>query len=188
MHKKLVLALGAVALGIGFIPLWQLAQRHSGQSSPYVSQLDSPVKGLSPQEVEDLLQGNGAGYARTAELNSYPGPRHVLDLSQELALSPEQTTTAEVIFDDMQARAQQLGKTIVDQEQQLSQSFESAAITASNVQAQTQDLGALYGELRAVHLQAHLDVKAVLSEEQIAQYDELRGYTGNGAHSGNHAH
>jgi hypothetical protein len=45
--------------------------------SPYVPELASPVRGLSAQEVDDLLNGRGAGYARTAELNGYPGPRHM---------------------------------------------------------------------------------------------------------------
>jgi copper chaperone CopZ len=35
-------------------------------------QLNSPVRGVSPQEVDDLQNGRGASYARMAELNSYP--------------------------------------------------------------------------------------------------------------------
>lgn len=38
-------------------------------SSPYVEQLDSSVRGLSSEEVDNLLKGKGAGYARMAELN-----------------------------------------------------------------------------------------------------------------------
>ncbi|MCV4784044.1 DUF305 domain-containing protein, partial [Escherichia coli] len=52
--------------------------------SPYVAQLESPVRGLSAQEVEDLLAGRGAGYARTPELNGHPGPAHVLEFKEQL--------------------------------------------------------------------------------------------------------
>ena len=37
------------------------------------ARLNSPVRGLSPQEVDDLQNGRGAGYARMAELNSQRG-------------------------------------------------------------------------------------------------------------------
>ena len=34
------------------------------------------------------------------------------------------------------------------------------------------------GQLRAVHLRAHLAMKAALTPEQFARYDRLRGYAG----------
>jgi hypothetical protein len=39
----------------------------------------------------------------------------------------------------------------------------------------------MQGELRTVHLRAHLEMSRVLSTEQIKKYDELRGYAGKGA-------
>ncbi|MCQ3975466.1 MAG: hypothetical protein DPW09_18650 [Anaerolineae bacterium] len=68
-----------LAVFVGFVlgMLWNNPAQT--ERSPYVAQLDSSVRGLSSQEVDDLLNGRGAGYARMAELNSYPGPRHVLD-------------------------------------------------------------------------------------------------------------
>jgi len=33
------------------------------------------------------------------------------------------------------------------------------------------------GELRLVHLLAHLEMKRVLSQQQIEKYDELQGYS-----------
>jgi hypothetical protein len=38
-------------------------------------------------------------------------------------------------------------------------------------------IAALQGELRAIHLAAHLTTRAILSESQIIRYNELRGYT-----------
>ncbi len=62
---------------------------HKDTTSPYIEQLDSPVRGLSEEEVDNLLNGKGPGYARMAELNGYPGPRHVLDLRSQLNLSAQ---------------------------------------------------------------------------------------------------
>jgi hypothetical protein len=59
--------------------------------SPYVGQETRDIKALSQQDIDDYLNGRGMGYAKAAELNHYPGPRHVLDLAHTLALTPEQT-------------------------------------------------------------------------------------------------
>ncbi len=50
--------------------------------SPYVGQEARGIKALSQDDVEGLLAGAGSpfgGMAKPAELNGYPGPRHVLD-------------------------------------------------------------------------------------------------------------
>lgn len=145
--------------------------------SPYAAQLNSPVRGLSTQEVDDLLEGQGAGYARVAELNNYPGPRHVLDLQQKLNLSPDQIQQIEGTFQQMQANAQQLGQKIVEHEQQLSTAFARGEIDSAKLKLQTEELSKLYSQLRATHLQAHLQIRPLLKPEQIAAYNELRGYT-----------
>jgi hypothetical protein len=48
---------------------------------------------LSQTDIESLQNGTGdafGGMAKLAELNGYPGPRHVLDLANELELTPNQ--------------------------------------------------------------------------------------------------
>lgn len=145
-------------------------------TSAYVAQLSSPVRGLSPQEVDDLLNGRGAGYARLAELNRYPGPRHVLDLKQQLQLTDVQETEIQTVFKQMQKDAKQLGVEIVDKEKQLSDVFAGGSLSETDLSAQTDALGLLYGKLRAVHLGAHIKIKPFLTATQIAKYDELRGY------------
>jgi hypothetical protein len=44
----------------------------------------------------------------------------------------------------------------------------------------------LEGELRAAHLAAHLETRAILTQHQVARYAALRGYAG--ADHGAHAH
>jgi Spy/CpxP family protein refolding chaperone len=152
--------------------------------------LDSPVRGLSAQEVDDLLNGRGAGYARTAELNNYPGPRHVLDLKKELDLSSDQEKQIQAIYEQMHAEAEQIGQEIVQREAQFSAAFAGGIISEAGLQAQTEQLALLYGQLRAAHLQAHLQITPLLSAEQIAAYNTLRGYTSAGGQptSAGHQH
>jgi uncharacterized protein (DUF305 family) len=154
--------------------------------SPYAAQVDSPVRGLSAQELDDLLAGRGMGYARMAELNSHPGPRHLLDLQEELNLSAGQVEKIEAVFAEMQAEAQQLGAQIVAQEQQLSTAFAEGAIDEAMLEAQVMALADLYGRLRATHLRAHLQVTPLLTAAQIAAYNEQRGYVDGDDHA--HAH
>jgi hypothetical protein len=144
--------------------------------SPYVEQMASPIRGLSIQEVDDLLEGRGAGYARTAELNSYPGPRHLLDLAEPLTLSPVQIAQFTRIFNSMEREAQSIGADIVEAEQHLSASFADTTISDETLSHQISDLADLYGQLRGVHLQAHIQSRSLLTEEQIAHYNTLRGY------------
>jgi hypothetical protein len=149
-------------------------------ASPYIAQLTSPVRGLSAQEVVDLQAGHGMGFARMAELNSYPGPRHLLELQAELALSDEQSTQIQAIFDGMSAEAKALGAEIVGAEEALSAAFQEGTITEESLAEMTAEIATLYGQLRNVHLRAHLQVTPLLTADQIAQYDDLRGYTAGG--------
>lgn len=176
MQKKLILMASILAV-IPVIGAAFLADSSSSSSqSPYVNQLTSPVRGLSAQEVDDLLNGRGAGFARMAELNDYPGPLHLLELKTQLNLSVEQTEQIQAVFERMNAKAKQLGELIVEREQQLSRGFATGTITPAEMQTQTGELAKLYGELRAAHLAAHLEVTPLLSPEQISAYNALRGY------------
>jgi hypothetical protein len=45
---------------------------------------DRPIKALSAEQIADLKAGQGLSLALAAELNGYPGPRHVLELGKQL--------------------------------------------------------------------------------------------------------
>lgn len=145
--------------------------------SPYAGEQSRQIKALSEDEISNLLAGRGMGLARAAELNSYPGPRHVLDLGAELSLSTEQTAELTRLFDTMKASALPLGRELVSRETQLDGLFAGKQATAETVLALTRGIGRLQGEVRAVHLNTHIATVALLQPGQIARYDELRGYT-----------
>jgi hypothetical protein len=61
----------------------------------------------------------------------------------------------------------------------LKQPFSDGTLTSERLQTQLEDLATLYAQLRQVHLQAHLEVTPLLTQEQVAQYQVLRGYAQN---------
>jgi Spy/CpxP family protein refolding chaperone len=144
--------------------------------SPYAGSGSPEIKALSPQEVHGYLSGEGLGYAKPAEMNHYPGPRHVLDLADQLKLTTAQRQEAEQIFERMRSAAIPLGQQIVAEERQLNELFATGAIDQQTLTTETAKIANLEGQFREVHLSAHLAMRAVLTPEQIAEYDRLRGY------------
>ena len=131
---------------------------------------------ITPEELDGLQQGEGMGFAKAAELNHYPGPRHVIDLATDLQLSDAQRQDVQREFDAMQAQARELGERIIEAERHLNMRFANDHIDEDTLRQATSEIAALYGELRFTHLSAHLHTKALLSPEQVAAYDALRGY------------
>lgn len=160
-----------------------LAQHHQH----YAGQQVRGIKALSEQETADLLAGRGMGLAKAAELNSYPGPMHALELAQALGLDAAQIAALEEQKRRMAAAAIALGEKIVAEERALDHLFAEAGIDVATLHARSAEIGRLQGELRAVHLATHLETRAVLNETQVRKYNELRGYTG-GAPTHRHAH
>lgn len=150
---------------------------------------DRPVKALSAQQLDDLREGRGMGLSLPAELNRVPGPLHVLELREVLALSVEQAEQVGRIRDEMRSAARRIGGEIIDGETALERAFGSGAADESVVTSATTRLGRLHGELRAVHLIAHLRTAKLLTPAQIAAYDEARGYAkAAGQHGKGHKH
>jgi len=171
----------AAAAG-GLLALPALAQ----SPSPYAGQQGREVKALSADEVEGLLAGAGMGYAKAAELNRYPGPKHVLELADELHLTAEQRTATEAAFERMQTAAQGLGERLVAAERGLDSAFAEGTVDEPELRRRTAEIADLEGELRYVHLAAHLETRALLDERQVAHYAWLRGYGEGGEHGGGH--
>lgn len=160
----------------------QHSQRMQSSHSPYTANTANAVKALSPETLDAYRNGNGMGLAIPAELNGYPGPRHILDLSEQLALSTEQRKKIEAIYAPMHEEAVRLGAEIIDLETKLDQAFAGKTITPESLKAITNEIAARQGRLRYVHLAAHIAAKNVLTSEQIAIYENLRGYETAGHH------
>ncbi len=144
--------------------------------SPYTGQERGEIKAFSKGEIDGYLSGDGMGFAKAAELNHYPGPRHVLDLADQLQLSGEQRKRTQVIFESMKSQAVSLGKQLVEKEQLLDSHFAKGTISAAELEKLVTESSVIHGKLRAVHLRAHLAQRVVLTQDQIRHYAGLRGY------------
>lgn len=150
--------------------------QHEHQHSPYAGQEKQDLKALSPEEVESYLTGQGMGFAKAAELNHYPGPKHVLQLGDQLKVSPEQLTKMQEIYERMHQQAVIYGEQILQQEKALDRLFASQKISQKQMETAIAEIATLQGKLRLVHLQAHLETKQVMTPRQVKKYDQLRGY------------
>jgi Spy/CpxP family protein refolding chaperone len=155
--------------------------------SPYAGQEQREIQALSTEEIAGYLSGSGMGLAKAAELHHYPGPRHVLDLAESLQLSAEQRQKTQTIFAAMRTEAVRLGTHLIARERQLDILFAAGTISEAQVEQLVTEIATIHGQLRAVHLRAHLAQRAILTPDQLHRYDTLRGYnTFSHDHSGPH--
>jgi hypothetical protein len=152
------------------------ALAQSASKQPYAGWQTRQLKALPDQQVADLAAGRGIGLALAAELNGYPGPRHVLDLAGPLGLTGAQREEIRRLFDSMQSEAVPLGQKLIAAEQDLDRAFAERTITPDRLEAATAAIAAVTGELRNAHLKYHLATAALLGLDQIRRYGELRGY------------
>jgi hypothetical protein len=132
------------------------------------------LRSLSPEEVRGYREGRGMGLARVAERNQYPGPLHVLELADSLGLTPAQRRAVQASRERMLVRAVPLGHEIVEQEAALEALFRSGDADEAAVRERIEAIGRLQAALRFAHIQAHLEMKQVLTPEQVQVYDRLR--------------
>jgi len=145
------------------------AGRHAGGEA-------GAIAGLSAADVAELLAGGGWGLARPAELNGYPGPRHVLDLAGELGLDDKQRAAVAAVFARMNGEARRVGAAYIEAERALDHAFQSGAVDGDVLAKRLGEAGRLRDRLRQIHLAAHLETAPILTPEQRHLYQRLRGH------------
>jgi hypothetical protein len=140
-------------------------------------------KSLSPEQVQQYLSGSGMGYAKAAELNRYPGPMHVLELADKLSLTPEQRSATEKLMHAHKAGARAIGKRLVEAERALDELFRAGDAAEMTLAQAVARAALVQGEYRLAHLETHRRMRALLSDEQVTRYDELRGYAAQTGHA-----
>ena len=182
-----IISVGLIATIVGVI-FWRQHTTSSGTPdvsaihSPYAGQELRGIKALSQEDIEGLLAGTGTpfgGMAKPAELNGYPGPRHVLDAveAREFELTSGQQKQIKALYEEMRLEAIELGQKIIDIEKEIDDTFVNGTITEQVLQGKILESADLYGRLRIVHLKYHLSMVDILTPQQVAQYNEIRGYT-----------
>ena len=153
-----------------------VAQHSHTPPSPYAGEDARAIKSLSDDDIAELRRGGGWGLAKAAELNGLPGPAHLLELKDEIPLSAEQVSAIERIFERMRADAIAEGERLIARERVLEEGFRARSVTEDGLRALLRDIGESRSALRYIHLTAYLSASAVLSVQQVARYNALRGY------------
>ena len=84
----------------------------------------------------------------------------------------------------MQARAIPLGKELVEEERALNHLFASRSVTPEALSSSLARIGKLQGQVRQVHLEAHIEQTAML----LNRLETTIGFEGYATSVGNHSH
>ena len=157
-------------------PLSNISAADPAYKSKYAGEEKRAIKSLSEADIEELENGKGWGLAKAAELNGMPGPAHVLEMKDEIALSTSQVGAIEDLYKKMKQEAIPLGLELIELERALNNRFANKTITFELLGVLLESIAQVHKKLRYVHLSAHLKTPNILTPEQIALYNKLRGY------------
>lgn len=152
------------------------AGHHPAGASPYAGEQAREIKALSAQEQRAWMEGQGMGLARAAELNGYPGPMHVLELSERLQLTDTQAAATRALMDQHKADVRRLGVQLVEAERELDLLFRDKRATEADIRLRSEAIAKLQAQIRTSHLQTHLKQTELLTAAQVDRYNTLRGY------------
>ena len=158
-------------------PLSNISAADPAYKSKYAGEEKRAIKSLSEADIEELENGKGWGLAKAAELNGMPGPAHVLEMKDEIALSTSQVGAIEDLYKKMKQEAIPLGLELIELERALNNRFANKTITFELLGVLLESIAQVHKKLRYVHLSAHLKTPNILTPGQIALYNQLRGYS-----------
>lgn len=161
----------AIAL-VGLLVNPILSSSATSLLSPYAGEESRQIKSLADSDIDDLLNGRGWGLAKAAELNGVPGPKHLLEMSSEIELSPEQVAAIKAVWSEMNAKAKSLGARYVELEKTLNDEFAAGHMSVGRLETLLNDISAVRTKLRFTHLES----SPILTAKQLEQYNALRGY------------
>src|SRR5262249_36254588 len=127
---------GALA-GLAVVAAESETAAQTPATQPYAGLQIREIKALSDEEITDLKAGRGMGLALAAELNGYPGPRHVLELAEQLELSEPQRAGIGQLFDSMKAESVPIGEKLLAAERDLNRQFVERTITPDRLKVAT---------------------------------------------------
>ena len=126
------------------------------------------LSALSKEDLKGLRRGHGTPFgdmAKAAELNGFPGPRHVLDLKRN-GLTSKQVSEIEEIYRKMnllyiKVGAELVAKAFMDRE------FKEKRVNSKSLKKMIQSSAVKYSELRYIQLVAHLETAKILKKGKL---------------------
>lgn len=121
-----------------------------------------------------VAEGRGFGMAFAADQNGYPGPMHVLELKDRLKLTADQEAKAQALMHAMFIESKPTSARLLEVEAKLRRLFAERTADDGAVRAAVAEVERARGEVRLVHLLAHLKTRQLLTEDQRRIYHEAR--------------
>ncbi len=149
-------------------------QQMHGQAEGGMQGMGGMLSGVSEQEKEMLLKGGGLGAGMIAMTNGYPGPKHVLEMGDELELTAAQRESIGTIYGKVKAESVKLGTELVEKDEALAALFTTGSVSTKDVEKRSREIGELQGRLRAAHLNAHVQTHAELTPAQLAKLPTMQ--------------
>lgn len=183
MGRVMLIALAAAALSATGIEAQHAGPGHQpGAMQDHSHQAGAPGGSAGHQRAEACAQefesvvreGRGFGMAFAADQNGYPGPMHVLELKDRLALTPEQQARMQALMDGMFAQARPASARLLEAEARLRALFAEGRADEAAVRAAVVEVEKRRGEVRVVHLLTHLRTRDLLTGQQRAAYQAAR--------------
>jgi hypothetical protein len=137
---------------------------------------DVELKAMTKDEIRAWREGRAMTQARVAEKNHYPAPYFALMMVWELALFEDQIAPMRAIHDTLRRRTMQLGRQLLEEETKLELYFEDQEKDPPKLEAIVRESARLRGEIRLMHLQADVETRKILNQDQLVKYEALRGF------------
>jgi Spy/CpxP family protein refolding chaperone len=121
-----------------------------------------------------VAEGRGFGMAFAADQNGYPGPLHIIELRERLALTPDQVAKAEALMRAMFDESRPKSARLLSAEARLRRLFADGAANEAAVRTVVAEVERARSDVRLVHLLTHLRARDVLTESQRRLYHDMR--------------
>jgi Spy/CpxP family protein refolding chaperone len=157
-----------------------VAAQHSGHQHTPGAPSDGHLRAQACLDEFDAVvsDGRGFGMAFAADQNGYPGPMHVLELKDRLALTAEQEARVRAVMHAMFAESKPKSARLLEAEKRLRALFSGGGADETAVRAATAEVEHARADVRLVHLLAHLKTRELLTDAQRRAYQEARWATG----------
>jgi len=168
-----------LVLGFALVPATAAAQHAGHEHTPGTPSAGHVRAQACLDEFDAVVaEGRGFGMAFAADQQGYPGPMHVLELKDRLALTAEQEARVRALLHAMFAESRPKSARLLDAEKRLRALFAGGGADEATVRAATADVERARADVRLVHLLAHLKTRELLTEAQRRAYHEARWATG----------
>ncbi len=137
MNMRLIIVIGLIA--------FSAATANTQSSQPYSVMQTRDVKALSEEQIADLKAGRGMGLALAAELNGYPGPKHLLELADDIGLTGQQREKIRQLFGAMQLEAIPIGQALITEEAKLDRGSCDGRTAHARTNAEIRHASGLFG-------------------------------------------